>query len=147
MSEQRPDSQNSPDPQGSQGGDWRDNRREWRENRREWRHQWRGSDPFRGLFPGLVLVLLGVILFLSNRGTLSWGDTGWQFFLIGLGGIFLLDGLVHYAWRRGGAGRFIPGIILVLVGAAFLIGFSDWWPLILVGVGVAILLGMLFRQR
>jgi hypothetical protein len=138
MSEQRQDNPN-PAPGGPQRGDW------W-ESRREWRKEWRGSDPFRGLFPALVLILLGVTLFLATRGTLPW-DTWWQYFLVGLGAIFLLDGLVHYIWGHGGTGRFIPGIILVLVGLAFVIGFSEWWPLILVGVGVAILLGMLFRRR
>jgi hypothetical protein len=146
MSEQRQDNQNNPGSQGPQQGDWRNNRREWRQSGREWRHEWRGNDPLRGLFPALVLILLGILLFLATQGTLGW-DRWWQFFLIGLGGIFLLDGLVHYFTRGGGTGRFIPGIILVLVGAAFVIGFSEWWPLILVGVGVAILLGMLFRRR
>jgi hypothetical protein len=137
VSEQRPNNQNNPG-QGPTRGDWWESRREWR-----------GSDPFRGLLPGLVLILLGVLLFLTIRGTLEW-DSWWQYFLIGLGGIFLLDGLIHYwhpATRYRGAGRFVPGLILVLVGTAFVIGFSEWWPLVLVGVGVAILLGMLFRRR
>jgi hypothetical protein len=138
MSEQRPENQNSQGP----GGPRRD---EWWEGRREWRRDWRGHDPFRGLFPGLVLVMLGVLLFFATRGTISWG-VWWQYFLIGLGVIFLLDGLVHYLFGHHGAGRFIPGVILVLVGTAFVIGFSEWWPLVLVGVGVAILLGMLFRR-
>jgi hypothetical protein len=139
MSEQRSDNQpntNSQEPL----------RRDRWESRREWRREWHGNDPFRGLFPALILILLGILLFLATRGTLSW-DIWWQYFLIGLGGIFLLDGLIHYFFRHSGAGRFIPGIILVLVGTAFLVGFSEWWPLILVGVGVAILLGMLFRRR
>jgi hypothetical protein len=142
MSEQKPDNQNNPNSQGPQREDW------W-EGRREWRHDWGGRDPLRGLFPGLILILLGGLLFLVTRGTLSWGNW-WQYFLIGLGGIFLLDGALHYLIpnsRHHGAGKFVPGIILMLVGAAFVIGFSEWWPLILVGVGVAILLGMLFRRR
>ncbi len=142
MSEQKTDNPNNPGAQAPQRGDG------W-EGGRPWRHEWHRRDPFRGLFPGLVLVLLGVLLFLTTRGTLDWG-TWWQYFLIGLGGIFFLDGALHYlhpATRYRGAGKFIPGIILVLVGAAFLIGFSEWWPLILVGIGMAILLGMLFRKR
>jgi hypothetical protein len=149
MSEQRPDNQDSPGSQGSPRGDWRTDRNEWRQAGREWRHEWRRNDPLRGLFPGLVLVLLGILLFLWTQGILD-GGVWWQYFLIGLGGIFLLDGLIHYwhpAYHSRGAGRFIPGIILVLVGTAILVGFSEWWPLILVGVGVAILLGMLFRNR
>lgn len=142
MSEQKPDNPNNPGTQGPQ-------REEVWEGGRHPRSEWRSRDPFKGLFPGLVLVLLGVLLFLTTRGTLAWG-TWWQYLLIGLGVIFLLDGALHYlhpATRYRGSGRFVPGIILVLVGAAFLIGFSEWWPLILVGIGVAILLGMLFRKR
>jgi hypothetical protein len=142
MSEQRTD---NPNPQGPPRNDWGD-RNYWRENRREWRH----NDPLRGLFPALLLILLGILMFLATQDILDWNSTFWQYLIIGLGGIFLLDGLIHYlipSSHHIGAGRFIPGIILVLVGTALLVGFSSWWPLILVGVGVAILLGMLFRHR
>ncbi|HSW58578.1 MAG TPA: hypothetical protein VLH15_09260, partial [Dehalococcoidales bacterium] len=89
------------------------------------------------------------LLFFTTRGTISW-SIWWQYLLIGLGGIFLIDGFLHLlnpSIRYRGWGKFFPGIILVLVGTAFLIGFSEWWPLILVGIGVAILLGMLFKRR
>lgn len=138
VSEQKPQNQESRGTQEPQRGDWWEGRREWG----------RGN-PFRGLFPGLILVLLGVLLFLNIRGVLE-DDTWWRYFLIGLGGIFLLDGglqYLHPATRHHGGGKFIPGIILVLVGTAFVVGFEEWWPLVLVGVGVAILLGMLFRRR
>jgi hypothetical protein len=147
MSEQRPDGQNTQNDQGQTGGSWRHNN-ERRDCGREWRSDWKRRDPFRGLFPGLILILLGILLFLVTRDILTW-DNWWQYFLIGIGAIFLLDGCVHYLhpdFRHQGPGRFVPGIILVLVGIAFIIGFSDWWPLILVGVGAAILLGMLFRR-
>jgi hypothetical protein len=87
--------------------------------------------------------------FLTIRGNLSWG-TWWQYFLVGLGVIFLIDATIrvtHPAYRNSGWGRFIPGVVLLLVGAAFLLGFSEGWPLILVGAGVAMLIGMLFRKR
>ena len=126
-------------------GDWRDRRREWREERRERRYH----DPWRGLFWGLVLVLVGVLLFINLQAGIGW-DTLWKYLLIGLGAIFIIDGLAHY-WnpgsRPGSFGRFVPGIILLFVGIAFLYDFSQWWPVVLIAVGVAILLSLLFRRR
>jgi uncharacterized protein YjeT (DUF2065 family) len=86
---------------------------------------------------------------MATRDVLSWG-TWWQYFLIGLGLIFIIDGLAHYlypAYRDMAFGRFIPGVILLFVGLAFVFGFSQWWPLVLIAVGVIILLNLLFRRR
>jgi hypothetical protein len=77
--------QSSPNPPG--GGptyqDWRQQRWEWRQKMREARH----SRPFHGLFPGLVLVLLGG-LFLAGQQNWITADAWWQWLLIGLGAIF-----------------------------------------------------------
>lgn len=109
----------------------------------------REPDPLRGLLPGLILIVVGVLLFLTTRGTLSWG-TWWQYLLIGLGVVFILDGLAHYynpALRDIGFGRFIPGIILLFVGLAFVFGFDRWWPLAIIAAGIIILLNVFFRRR
>jgi hypothetical protein len=135
----------NPDYPRTDNKDWRDQRREWRQEKRDRRN----SDPLRGLFPGLILILLGVLLFLATQGTLSW-STWWQYFLIGLGAIFIIDGLAHYwgsAHQGYSFGRFIPGVILLFVGIMFVLGFSQWWPLVLIAVGVALLLGFFFRRR
>lgn len=126
-------------------GDWRDSRREWRQERRDRR----SHDPLRGLFWGLVLILVGVLLFINLQAGIEW-DTLWKYLLIGLGAIFIIDGLAHYwnpGYRPGSFGRFIPGIILLFVGIAFLYDFSQWWPVVLIAVGVAILLSLVFRRR
>ena len=88
MSEQKQDNPNRPEPEYCNPGDWRS-------QRREWRHGMRRRDPFRGLIPGLTLILIGSLLFMANRGTLEW-NTWWQYLLVGLGGIFILDGIIHY---------------------------------------------------
>jgi uncharacterized membrane protein YjjP (DUF1212 family) len=127
---------------GNQGGQGQDN---WRDQHKEWRHH----DPLRGLFWGLLLILLGCLFFVTMQGWLSW-DTWWQYFLIGLGLIFLIDALAHYmnpATRFGTFGKIIPGIILIAVGSAFIFGMEEWWPLILIVVGVIILLRFIFRKR
>ena len=56
---------------------------------------------------------------------------------------------------RVNIGGFATGIVLLLLGVAFLLeeldvwdlNFSVVWPLILIGLGLAIGLGALFRQR
>ena len=150
MQDQRPsnstntNSNPSPENQGSEPKDWREQRREFRQEMREKR----GRDPLRGLFWGLVLILVGVLFFINLQGT-DW-DILWKYLLIGLGAIFIIDGLAHLwgpARHEGPLGRFIPGVVLLFVGLAFLYNFSQWWPIILIAVGVILLLSFLFRRR
>jgi hypothetical protein len=59
----------------------------------------------------------------------------------------------HRRWRRGG--RFpglLFGLILILVGFLFFAQnegwiHGDWWPFLLIGVGVIILVEGLFGKR
>jgi hypothetical protein len=121
----------------------------WREQNREWRHDKRLNDPMRGLFWGLMLILLGGLFFSAMQNWLSW-DNWWQLFLIGLGIIFLVDALVRYlnpSTRFGIFGRVIPGLILVVVGSAFYFSMETWWPLILIVIGAAILIRMIVYKR
>jgi hypothetical protein len=100
-----------------------------------------------GIGGGLLLVLLGVLLFLATQDILSW-DKWWQYLIVGVGVIFLADALIY---RRGGVsefriGRLIAGIILVGVGIAFLLGSVAWWPLVIIFIGVAVIIGGLLRR-
>lgn len=128
----------NPEGQGPTYRDWREERREWRREMRESRHRF----PYHGLFWGLTLILLGTLFLLNQAGWIS-SDTWWQSLLIGLGVISIINGLAHYhnpAYRWGSYGKFVAGTVLILVGALFLIGFSQWWPIVLVVAGVALLL-------
>lgn len=152
MADNRPENNPNPSPApdtnpnqpGPEYRDWRSQRREWREERRARRDQ----DPLRGLFWGLVLIMVGVLFFVNQQSGIGW-DTLWKYILIGLGAIFIIDGLAHYwrpAYRYDSYGRFIPGVILLFVGIAFLYNFNQWWPIILIAVGVVILISLLFRR-
>lgn len=118
--------------------------RNWREERREWRRAWKEERrrlPCYSLFWGLGLLLLGVLLLLNQTGWVT-GDTWWQSLLIGLGVISVVNGLVHYrspAYRWGSYGKFAVGIILILIGALLMLGFSYWWPVVLIAGGIALL--------
>lgn len=109
----------------------------------------RHRDPMSGLFWGLILILLGVVFFLSSQGWFPIGEW-WQYLLIGLGVIFLIESLVRYAnptYHRPRFGRFVAGLVLIFVGLAFLLGFGKWWPLILIVIGLAVLLRVAFQKR
>jgi hypothetical protein len=125
----------NPGVEGPSCQDWREQRWEWRNKMRESRR----NRPFHGLFGGLALILIGA-LFLANQ--LSWisGDTWWKWLLIGLGAIMTTSWLVlnrKPEYRHWGRGRFIWGIALVVLGILFLAGFSQWWPIVIIGVGAA----------
>jgi hypothetical protein len=111
-------------------------------------HGRRSRRAFSGIFPGLLLILLGVLFFLTTQGTLSW-NRWWQYFLVGLGAIFLIEAIVRYATgsERGfSLGRIIAGLVLISVGASFLFNMVTWWPIILIVVGLVILVAALFRR-
>ncbi|HUU37777.1 MAG TPA: hypothetical protein VMW46_06180 [Candidatus Desulfaltia sp.] len=97
---------------------------------------------------GLILILLGVLFLLTEMDRISWADW-WAYFLVGLGGIFLIEALLRASsaeGRRGLGGRLIAGLILVIIGSAHLIGFMEWWPLILIAVGVVVLLSAFLKK-
>jgi PAS domain S-box-containing protein len=111
--------------------------------------QKRPRDPLRGLFWGLLLVLLGILLLNSQFGVLT-GGTWWEALIIGLGIIFLIDAVLHYlnpGARSYTLGRLIPGLITFFIGLAFILDFSRWWPLALVAVGLLIFLSSWVLQR
>jgi uncharacterized membrane protein YhhN len=100
-----------------------------------------------GIGGGVFLLLLGVLLFLATQDILSW-DKWWQFLVLGVGIILLADSLLY---RRGDVrefriGRLITAIILIGVGIAFLVGNASWWPLVIILVGVAVIIGGLLRR-
>jgi uncharacterized membrane protein HdeD (DUF308 family) len=114
------------------------------EDKRRGRHR----GPMQGLFWGMLLILLGILFFVRTQGGVT-DDNLWQYLLIGLGAIFIVDGLVHYARRAayGITGRLIAGAVLIVIGLAFINGWDNWWPLALVTAGVVILASYFVRSR
>jgi len=105
--------------------------------------------PYPNITGGLILILLGVLFLLTEMGRIGWGDW-WAYFLVGLGGIFLLEVLIRAFsadGRKGAGGKVIAGLILMVIGGAHLVGFEEWWPLILIAVGVGVLISGFFRKR
>jgi hypothetical protein len=141
-------SQQSNSGEDNQAGHGTDNR-DYRHSHMEWGRERRHNDPMRGLFWGLLLILLGALFFATTQNWLSW-DNWWRLFLVGLGCIFLIDALVRYlnpAARFGIFGRVIAGLILIVVGSAFYYRMDTWWPLSLVVIGITILVRFIIYRR
>jgi hypothetical protein len=103
-----------------------------------------------GLGWGIFFILIGSLIFASNRGWLRGGE-GWVFFIIGLGGIFIIGFLVRLFANRSNRwtafGGLVVGVCLVYVGVAFLYGFADWWPLVFILVGIAYLTSVIWNHK
>jgi hypothetical protein len=134
-----------PNPGPAAPRDWWSEREHWREERRKWRHEHREHRrhmwPFHGLFCGLTLVLFGVLFLLNQTGAVV-GDAWWQWLLIGLGSISIIDGLARWfspGHRWGIFGKFLGGVVMILVGSLFMAGFGQWWPVIIIVAGVAVM--------
>ena len=105
--------------------------------------------PYPNITGGLILILLGVLFLLSEMGRIGWSDW-WAYFLVGLGAIFIVEALLKATTaegRKGASGKVIAGLILIVIGGAHLVGFQEWWPLILIAVGVGVLISGLIRQK
>jgi len=124
-------------------------RKQMRRDFRKINQQPKQNDPLRGLFWGLLLILLGILFFIKGRDWLS--DIGWwQSLVIGLGAIFIIDTIVHYinpSSRSYSFSRLVPGVILIFVGLAWVYGFNQWWPIALVATGVALFVSSWMLQR
>jgi len=109
-------------------------------------HEHRPRDPFARAMGGMVLILLGVVFFVAQNRMfgVTWANM-WGAFLIGLGGLLILQALMRLAWssrRRGVFGLVIGGMVLMVIGTMPFGGanWASWWPLGLIAVGVALLI-------
>ncbi len=102
--------------------------------------KWR-RDPLSAIFFGLFIGLIGVFLLLASLGVIVWGEW-WAFLLLAIGAVFLIEAFVRYAmpaYRRPMFVRVLIGLILVSIGAGHIAGLEEWWAVVIVVVGVAIL--------
>ena len=113
------------------------------------RREARRRHPWRGLWGGLILILIGTLFLLKRGGWLPDDNLGASL-VIGLGAILIISGLVQYRNREyhcHGYGRLIAGLLLIAAGVLGFIGWSQWWPVLLIAGGVSILLCVLFRRE
>jgi predicted membrane protein len=106
---------------------------------RRWEQRWqrRRNDPARHLFPGLLLLVLGIVFLMGNMGIVSAGYIlrFWPFILIAIGVFKLVESGDNYGHSSG--------IFWIVVGGLFALGnfgilriaFRDFWPVVLIGIG------------
>ncbi|GEM_PF-2116118 len=100
------------------------------------------------VFGGLILLALGITFLLEVNYIIPSGKW-WVYFLIALGGIFLLDAFLRSRFLRDNffGGRFFTAIILLLIGFSLLFHLKYWWPFILIVIGVLITLKGLLPKK
>jgi hypothetical protein len=143
--------------------DWREQRRQWRAQRRAERYEKyekgekQGEKAEKGtlgggiigpIIGGSILIWLGITFYLEQIGYLPSSDW-WAYFIAGIGVILIIQGILSYSkYRTPFVGPFIGGAILLVIGLAFIgnIG-TNFWPLILVIIGVAILISSITARR
>jgi cell wall-active antibiotic response 4TMS protein YvqF len=110
----------------------------------------RGGDLAGALAGGLILILLGLLLYLSELGNyaINWSNF-WEYLLVGIGAILVLQGFVRYVQsRRMFPGLFIGGVVLITIGASFLASANyTLWPLILVVIGLGAIASAFVGRR
>lgn len=102
----------------------------------------------RSLFPGIMLIILGVVFLLPNFTHLEARDL-WPAFLVGPGLVFF--GM--YARDRANYGLLMPATILTVVGGMFFAIIFGWatmnslWPLFIMAPGLGLLMMYLLGKR
>jgi hypothetical protein len=98
------------------------------------------KDPLGGVVFGLILIVVaGIYLFRGYLPSEPW----WGWAAIGVGCVFLLEALarsVRPEYRRPTLGRAVWAVILIALGVGFIYGFEDFWPIVIIAVGIVILL-------
>ena len=99
---------------------------------------------------GLILLWLGVSFLIREYGYVTWANW-WAYFVLGVGAILILRGLMAYVktsnWHVS-SGYFIGGAILALLGAGEIFNIRNWWAVIIIVFGVYIILsGVMQRGR
>jgi heme/copper-type cytochrome/quinol oxidase subunit 4 len=121
-----------------------------KQEKREKQEKGRGGDLAGALTGGLILILLGVLLYFAAVGTTAINYSNfWEYFLIGIGAILILLGIIRYAQRGTPyVGSFIGGVILMIIGFAFVSTANyAFWPLILVVLGIAVIASAFTARR
>lgn len=102
------------------------------------------------LFGGLVLIWLGITFAIAYTSPMVGWSNWWNYFLVGLGVILVLEGLVLGS-RRGSFAPFygfiIGGIIVALIGVGPLFWSYSLWPYFIIVLGILIILVAIFGRR
>lgn len=118
---------------------------------KDWRHKDWGRDrsPLSTMTWGSMLILAGLVFLADMLGLLpQWsGADPWSWIMLGAGGLLLLNAFVRAVLPDYGEPSFfhiVGGLVLVALGAgqalALNLSFDQWWPVILIALGLSALL-------
>jgi hypothetical protein len=117
-------------------------------------HHRRERGGLGSLFWAAMLIFAGVVFLADNAGLLPTFNNAdaWDWIMLGAGGLLLVDALLRGMVPDYGEPSWfwaVAGVVLLLIGAGsvFAISFdlSNWWPLILIVIGVSTLMRSLQR--
>jgi rRNA maturation protein Nop10 len=107
------------------------------------------EDRFGVVVGGLILILIGTILYLAQNRIISWSDFG-GYFMLGLGLILIIWAAVRYisiAFKGTALGLLVGGLILSAMGLSALLDIRESWPLVLIILGLIIVVGSVAAIR
>jgi fatty acid desaturase len=121
---------------------------------REWDkgEQWSGGDALGPIIWGLIIIFAGLAFAAVNLGMYRWltWENVWSVIFIGAGLLFVLEVIIRIlmpTYRRPIRGRIILAFVALAIGLGGLIGWEVTWPLIIIAVGLAIVIGVFVRPR
>jgi predicted membrane protein len=102
-----------------------------------------------GILFGVMVVVVGCLLLLDNLGIVRFQDV-WQYwpaFLVAWGVSRVIDSRTPAGWIWGGLIALFGAFLLLDTLDIIVFNFAVVWPVILIAVGLAVLLGALERNR
>jgi hypothetical protein len=138
------------DERERQEKDEKDEKDEGRWDNEKWSGEKWASDPLGRITLALIVIWAGLVLLVSNLTEdqmllgVDWSNA-WAWIFTGAGVLVWIEVLLRLvmpAYRRPVGGRLILGTFLVIIGVGSMVDVS-LWPLLLIAVGVALLLGYL----
>lgn len=103
----------------------------------------KSTDKTQIVVGGLFLIWLGISLYLVQTHYTNW-DRWWPYFVIGIGLVLIVQGVIRYStlrYRGAAMGSLIGGAVLSIIGLGGIMGMEDWWPFIIIAIGVLVILG------
>ena len=120
-------------------------------------------DPLGAIIFGIILIWAGLVFLAESMGWLKGISLGgllpgmevtqpeaWTIVLIGAGVILLIEIVVRLvvpAYRRPIGGTLVLAVILIGIGLGNIFTWEVVWPLIVIAIGLAVLLGGFWRRR
>jgi hypothetical protein len=100
----------------------------------------------------LIIIFAGLAFAAVNLGMYPWltWENVWSVIFIGAGLLFALEVIIRIlmpTYRRPIRGRIILAFVALAIGLGGLIGWEVTWPLIIIAVGLAIVIGVFVRPR